>query len=339
MALAAIAFACLVGPAIDPSSPFRVHPDLMALAPSLAPHPTPAEALAGARALAREFGAAGAATLEADGAIRLALAASTPIDPAIAGYAEGGDLFLRARVAASSDEGRRMVLDLEPRRTFLPLGTDADGRDLLARTLAAGRISIAVGLAAAALATAIGAPLGAIAGLVGGAFDAAAMRVVDAFYALPLTLFAILLVAATDRGIAPLLLAIGLVEWPDVARLARARALAARGRDHVVAARALGASWPRIMLRHVLPDARAALFPQACAIAAKAMLLEGFLSWLGLGVREPRASLGAMIAQGAARLDGQPWIVAPPLVLMVGALAALGRIADAEAAGAERSRR
>ncbi len=166
-----------------------------------------------------------------------------------------------AWIVETTDEGRRLSIDVPLKREVFLFGTDANGRDLFTRTLIAGRVSLAVGLLASFVALTIGVAYGAVAGYAGGRVDALMMRIVEIVYALPFIFFVIVLVMVFGRHFALIFVTIGAVEWLDMARIVRGQTLSIKQRDFVAAAEALGASAPSILWRHVIPNASG---PIAC---------------------------------------------------------------------------
>lgn len=202
-----------------------------------------------------------------------------------------------------------------------PLGTDLMGRDLAAGIVHGARISLLVGLTAASIALVIGTALGAIAGFLGGAVDAVLMRLTEVFQTMPPFLFTIAVVAVLGPSIGHVIFAIGITSWPAVARLARTEVLAVRGRDFVDAALCCGTSGPRLLLRHVLPNALSPVIVTASVLMATAMLTEAGLSFLGLS--DPNlVSWGSMIGAGREALRTHWYMAAIPGVAL--ALAVLG---------------
>ena len=193
-----------------------------------------------------------------------------------------------------------------------PFGTDFHGRDLFVRVLHGVRISLAVGLAASLISLAVGAPYGAVAGYVGGRVDEAMMRVVDALYAVPLILFVILLMVILERGLGNIFIALGLVYWLGMARIVRGETLRLKETDYVLAARGLGASPARILARHLLPNAMGPIIVTLTFNIPEAIFTESFLSFIGLGVQAPRASLGTLASDGVIHLGSAPWILLWP---------------------------
>ena len=203
-----------------------------------------------------------------------------------------------------------------------PFGLDELGRDILARVLAGARISFAVGLAVVSVSASVGTVLGAIAGYFGGVIDDLISRVIDILLAFPGLLLAIALVAVLGPSLANVLLALTVIGWVGYARLVRGHVLRAREFEYVQAARALGASIPRILWRHVIPSAIPAVVVQATLGMAGAIIGEAALSFLGLGVQPPTPSWGTMLNGGRAHLLDAPHLTVFPGVAI--ALLVLG---------------
>jgi len=208
------------------------------------------------------------------------------------------------------------------------LGTDTLGRDLLTRCLYGGRISISVGFLATGVSLVIGVLYGAISGFFGGKTDAAMMRIVDILYALPFTVFVILLMVAFGQDIRLLFVAIGAVTWLTMARIVRGQVLSIRGQEYIDAAIVLGLSHTRIILRHVIPNVLGPIIVYATLTVPSVMLLEAMLSFLGLGVQPPMSSWGVLIKEGAEKMDIYPWLLICPALLFALTLFSLNFLGD-----------
>ena len=214
-----------------------------------------------------------------------------------------------------------------------PMGTDNAGRDILARVLSGGQISLMVALIATLVSLVIGVSYGAIAGYVGGRIDDVMMRVVDVLYSLPYVIIVIVLLALlpakTPTGqLAELFFALGAVSWLTMARIVRGQVMSLRNQDFVMAARATGVSTPKIIFRHLVPNALGPVIVYATLTIPSVMLSEAFLSFLGLGVRTPRVSWGSLAAEGAQTLAIFPWQLIFPGVTMALMLLSLNFLGD-----------
>ena len=177
---------------------------------------------------------------------------------------------------------------------------------------------MAVGIIATSVALLIGVAWGTIAGYVGGRTDAIMMRIVDAMYALPFIIFIILLMVVFGRSVLLLFLAIGAVEWLTMARIVRGQVLTIRSQEFVEAARSMGFSTPHILLKHVVPNSLGPIIVYATLTVPQVMLLEAFLSFLGLGIQPPQSSWGLLISYGAETMEDYPWLlIFPGLVLSI----------------------
>jgi len=208
------------------------------------------------------------------------------------------------------------------------LGTDIQGRDLLARLMIGLRISLTVGVVATAVSLVIGVTWGATAGYLGGRVDNFMMRIVDVLYALPFIFFVILLLTVFERNIVLIFAAIGAIEWLTMARIVRGQTLAIKGKEFIEAARASGVSRRAIILRHILPNVIGPVAVYVTLTIPVVILAESFLSFLGLGVNEPLTSLGVLISEGAKTMEEKPWMLLAPAGTMAVTLLCLNFIGD-----------
>jgi oligopeptide transport system permease protein len=208
------------------------------------------------------------------------------------------------------------------------LGTDQLGRDLLARLLYGGRISLMVGLCATLVSLTIGVIYGSISGFVGGNLDAVMMRIVDILYALPFAIFVVLLMVFFGRNLILLFVAIGAVEWLTMARIVRGQVMSLKNREFIEAAHALGLPRHRIIWRHIIPNMLGPIVVYATLTVPGVMLLEAFLSFLGLGVQPPQSSWGVLIKEGAEAMEEYPWLLIYPASIMALTLFSLNFLGD-----------
>ncbi len=192
------------------------------------------------------------------------------------------------------------------------MGTDTLGRDVLTRVLYGGRVSIAVGLIATGVALLIGVTYGAVAGYVGGRTDAIMMRLVDIIYALPFMIFIVLLMVVFGRSLFLLFLAIGLFEWLTMARIVRSQVQSLKQLEFVEAAKSIGLPEHIIIWRHIIPNAIGPVIVYTTLTIPNVMLLEAFLSFLGLGIQPPQSSWGLLISGGVETMEEYPWLLIFP---------------------------
>ena len=218
----------------------------------------------------------------------------------------------------------------KPPRAANWLGTDASGRDVLSRLLYAGRVSLSVGLVAVSIYAAIGVVLGAVAGYYGGKIDSVIMRAADIVLAFPTLILIITIVSIVGQSIYNVMVVIGLLGWPPIARIVRGLFLSLREREFILAGRTIGAANGRIIFRHILPNALAPVIVAATFGMANAILLEAGLSYLGLGVKQPTSSWGNMLrdAQSLTVLESLPWLWIPPGIAIALAVLAINFIGD-----------
>jgi oligopeptide transport system permease protein len=207
-------------------------------------------------------------------------------------------------------------------------GTDKLGRDQMTRIMYGGRISLGVGICATLVSLTIGVLYGALAGFLGGKTDAAMMRIVDILYALPFTVFVILLMVLFDRSIVLLFVAIGAVEWLTMARIVRGQVQSLRKQEFIEAALALGLSQRRIILRHMIPNVLGPVAVYTTLTIPAVMMLEAFLSFLGLGVQPPMSSWGTMIKDGAELMEEFSWLLMIPAAFFSLTLFSLNFLGD-----------
>ncbi len=207
-------------------------------------------------------------------------------------------------------------------------GTDAIGRDLYVRTLYGGRMSLMVGLVATGVALVIGITWGAVAGYIGGRVDNIMMRIVDILYALPFMFLVILLMVVFGRNILLIFVAIGSYIWLDMARIVRGQTLSLKRKEFVEAAQALGVSNAMVIWRHIIPNLLGIVAVYVTLTVPKVILVESFLSFLGLGVQEPYTSWGALVNEGAQDMEFAPWTLIFPAGFLATTLFCLNFLGD-----------
>lgn len=231
-------------------------------------------------------------------------------------------------IAPYGYEAQNLDLGATPPSAAHWLGTDIFGRDLLTQILYGGRISLAVGFIATAVALAIGVTWGAVAGYVGGRIDSVMMRFVDILYALPFMIFIILLMVVFGRNILLLFLAIGAVEWLTMARIMRTQVQSLRQQEFVEAAVSLGLPPSAIIFKHIIPNALGPIIVYTTLTIPSVMLLEAFLSFLGLGIQPPQTSWGLLISYGAETMEEYPWLLIFPGLALTITLFSLNFLGD-----------
>ena len=209
-----------------------------------------------------------------------------------------------------------------------PFGTDALGRDILVRVIYGARVSLSVGIMATAISTVIGLIMGALAGFYGGIWDTIIMRFADIFLAFPYVLFVVAMIAVIGRGLQNVFIAIGILGWPSIARVFRSAILTVKENDYVDAARAMGASDARIVVRHIFPNSVASIVVYATMNIGGASLTESALSFLGMGVIPPTPSWGSMIQDGQQYLLTAPWMMIMPGLAILSTVLAFTLLGD-----------
>lgn len=231
-------------------------------------------------------------------------------------------------VVAYPPESQTIADRLQSPTLVHPLGTDAFGRDVLARLLAGGRVSLLIGVLSMAITVGVGVLVGALAGYAGGTVDAILMRATELVMVFPTFFLIILIVASFGGSVTLLILVIGLTSWPVAARIVRGEVLKVRAREYVLAARAVGASSARVLTLHVLPALAAVVIVSATVRVGMNILIEAGLSYLGLGVQPPLASWGNMVADGARVIRTEWWLTAIPALAIFGTVLVFNLIGE-----------
>lgn len=231
-------------------------------------------------------------------------------------------------IAPYGYEEQNLLMGATPPSAEHWLGTDVFGRDMLTRIMWGGSVSLMVGFIATAVALAIGVIYGAVAGYVGGRVDAVMMRLVDILYALPFMIFIILLMVVFGRNLLLLFFAIGAVEWLTMARIVRGQVMSLRKQEFVEAAHSLGLSQWIIIRRHIIPNTLGPVIVYTTLTIPSVMLLEAFLSFLGLGIQPPQSSWGLLINYGVETMEEYPWLLIFPGIALSLTLFALNFLGD-----------
>ena len=236
--------------------------------------------------------------------------------------------FLTPWIAPYGYEEQNLILGASSPSYQHLLGTDIFGRDMLTRIMYGGRTSLLVGFIATSVALVIGVSWGAVAGYVGGKLDAFMMRLEDILYALPFMIFIILLLVVFGRNLLLLFFAIGAVEWLTMARIVRSQVMTLKKQEFVEAAHSIGLPRHTIIIRHIVPNAIGPIIVYAALTVPNVMLLEAFLSFLGLGIQPPQSSWGLLINYGVETMEEYPWLLVFPGLALTITLFALNFLGD-----------
>jgi len=326
--LVVMALACVVGPLLVPHTYTTIYGDYVRTPPSLSAYPKPdmietalSDAVRRMRVDLKEWRQEGER-------VYVTVAATRESDERNVRYLDRSSAFDDARVESRAPDGLEMTMSAAIKQQYFYFGTDNTGRDQLSRTLMAGRVSLAIGLLAGVVAVVIGVTYGATAGFVGGRTDEVMMRIVDVLYSLPFIFFVIMLVVFFGRNFVLMFLAVGAVLWLDMARIVRGQALSIRRQEYVQAAEALGVTRGGILMRHVIPNLLGPVVIYMTLLVPQVIILESFLSFLGLGVQEPMTSWGVLISVGAKNIGTANWLLVFPAFFLVSTLFALNFIGD-----------
>ncbi|MHA7773757.1 ABC transporter permease subunit [Roseibium sp. M-1] len=326
--LAVIGLISIFGPILSSHSYDTVYRDYVKVPSSLSAYPRPEQVEPGFMSAAKR----GRVTVESyqrDGDKVVALVSSKrEIDPRIVQYFDRSDLFANAVLSDMSEDKMSARITADINFMHFYFGTDANGRDMMTRTFIAGRVSLTIGLLATIVAISIGVIYGATSGYLGGRVDQMMMRVVDILYSLPFIFFVIMLVVFFGRNFILMFIAVGAVEWLDMARIVRGQTLTIKRQEYVQAAEALGVADGGIVRRHIIPNTLGPVVVYMTLLVPKVILLESFLSFLGLGIQEPMTSWGVLISEGARNLQGAAWMLIFPSIFLTSTLFALNFIGD-----------
>jgi oligopeptide transport system permease protein len=326
--LVLVTLLCIAGPWVTPHAFTTIFQDYNRVPPSFSAYPKPDMIAQGVKDAVRRARVELAGWEEKDGRILITVTSAKPVDERITRYIDRSSLFDDAKVSEKSPDGLRMVMSAAVEKEYFFFGTDNSGRDLLTRTLLAGRVSLSIGVLAGLVAVVIGVLFGATSGFVGGKTDEIMMRTVDILYALPFIFFVIMLVVFFGRNFVLMFIAVGAVLWLDMARIVRGQALSIKRQEYVQAAEALGVSQWGILVRHIVPNLLGPVIIYMTLLVPQVIILESFLSYLGLGVQEPMSSWGVLIAQGAQNMPSANWLIAFPSFFLTTTLFALNFIGD-----------
>ena len=326
--LTLMALFCVFGPNFTPHAYTTIYPDYVRTPPSLSAYPKPEMIETALQDVVRRMRADLEEWHEQDERIFVTISSPKAIDDRVTRYLDRSDTFDNARIESKAPDGLKLTMSATVKKQYFFFGTDNTGRDLLTRTLMAGRVSLSIGLLAGCVAVVIGVLYGATAGFLGGKTDEVMMRIVDVLYSLPFIFFVIMLVVFFGRNFVLMFLAVGAVLWLDMARIVRGQALSIRRQEYVQAAEALGVGSGGILLRHIVPNLLGPVVIYMTLLVPQVIILESFLSFLGLGVQEPMTSWGVLISQGAKNIGSANWLLLFPAFFLVSTLFALNFVGD-----------
>ncbi len=319
---------CGIGPMLTPHDFNTIYKDYNRIEPSLSPYPKAETIEPAIEDVVRRARLELVSWEDQGDTILIKVKSDDPIDERVTRYIDRSNVLKNAEVVETAPDQLSVTISAAVDRKYFIFGTDNNGRDLLTRTLIAGRVSLAIGLLAGLVAVVIGVLYGATAGFVGGKTDEIMMRIVDILYSLPFIFFVIMLVVFFGRNFVLMFLAVGAVLWLDMARIVRGQALSIRRQEYVQAAEALGVGQWGILMRHVVPNLLGPVVVYTTLLVPQVIMLESFLSFLGLGVQEPMASWGVLISQGAKNIPAANWLLLFPAFFLISTLFALNFIGD-----------
>ncbi len=319
---------CVFGPWFVPHNYTTIYADYVRTPPSISAYPKPEMIETALTDVLKRMRVDLKDWRQEEERVFFTVTSSREIDERNTRYIDRSDTFDDAKVEDRSADGMQMTFSAGIKQQYFLFGTDNTGRDLLSRTLMAGRVSLAIGLLAGVVAVVIGVLYGATAGFIGGKTDEVMMRVVDVLYSLPFIFFVIMLVVFFGRNFVLMFLAVGAVLWLDMARIVRGQALSIRRQEYVQAAEALGVTPRGILLRHIVPNLLGPVVIYMTLLVPQVIILESFLSFLGLGVQEPMTSWGVLISTGAKNIGSANWLLIFPAIFLVSTLFALNFVGD-----------
>lgn len=326
--LLTIGLISILGPILSPHHYDTVYRDYVKVPASLEAYPKPEQVEPGFMSSAKRARLTVEAFEREGDTIVAKVTSSRDIDPRSVLYFDRSDLFRNTELTDMSADNKSATVRADINFMHFYFGTDANGRDMMTRTFIAGRVSLTIGLLATIVAISIGVLYGATSGYLGGRVDQMMMRVVDILYSLPFIFFVIMLVVFFGRNFILMFIAVGAVEWLDMARIVRGQTLTIKRQEYVQAAEALGVADGGIVRRHIIPNTLGPVVVYMTLLVPKVILLESFLSFLGLGIQEPMTSWGVLISEGARNLQGAPWMLIFPSIFLTSTLFALNFIGD-----------